>query len=90
MDASAHDLLLVGGGAVGVRATITAVELNAKHSIVIVSNVYPMRSTLFPRKAAQPVSSTRHRPALHTTTVSGGDWHCDQQEAEAFVKEAPL
>lgn len=61
MDASAHDLLLVGGGAVGVRPTIATVELNVKHSIV------PCAATLFPRKAAQPVSSTGYRPTLHTT-----------------------
>ena len=44
MDAAAHDVLLVGGGAAGLRAAIAAAEINPKLSIAVVSKVYPMRS----------------------------------------------
>lgn len=44
MDASAQDLLLVSGGAVGLRAAITAAELNPKHKIAVVREFCPARS----------------------------------------------
>ena len=39
-----HDIVIVGGGAAGIRAAIAAVELEPKLDIAIVSKVYPMRS----------------------------------------------
>ena len=39
-----HDLIIVGGGAAGLRAAIAAVEADPKLSVALVSKVYPMRS----------------------------------------------
>ena len=40
--AMAHDVLLVGGGAAGLRAAIAIAETNPHLSVAVVSKVYPM------------------------------------------------
>ncbi|MGB9235488.1 MAG: fumarate reductase (quinol) flavoprotein subunit [Terriglobales bacterium] len=92
MDASTHDLLLVGGGAAGLRAAIAAAEVNPKLSIAVVSKVYPMRShTVSAEGGAAGVVKPDDSLDEHAyDTISGGDWLCDQDAVEAFVKEAPL
>jgi fumarate reductase flavoprotein subunit len=92
MDASTHDLLLVGGGAAGLRAAIAAAEVNPKLSIAVISKVYPMRShTVSAEGGAAGVVKADDSMDEHAyDTVSGGDWLCDQDAVEAFVKEAPL
>jgi fumarate reductase flavoprotein subunit len=92
MDASTHDLLLVGGGAAGLRAAIAAAEVDPKLSIAVVSKVYPMRShTVSAEGGAAGVVKPDDSLDEHAyDTVSGGDWLCDQDAVEAFVKEAPL
>jgi fumarate reductase flavoprotein subunit len=92
MDASTHDLILVGGGAAGLRAAIAAAELEPKLSIAVISKVYPMRShTVSAEGGAAGVVKADDSIDEHAyDTVSGGDWLCDQDAVEAFVKEAPL
>jgi fumarate reductase flavoprotein subunit len=92
MDASAHDILLVGGGAAGLRAAIAACEVNPKLSIAVVSKVYPMRSHTVSAEggAAGVVKSDDSLDEHAYDTISGGDWLCDQDAVEAFVQEAPL
>ena len=91
MDASSHDVLLVGGGAAGLRAAIAAAELNAKLRIAVVSKVYPMRShTVSAEGGAAGVVKPDDSLDEHAyDTISGGDWLCDQDAVEVFVKEAP-
>ena len=92
MEASSHDILLVGGGGAGLRAAIAAVEVNPKLSIAIVSKVYPMRShTVSAEGGAAGVVKPDDSLDEHAyDTISGGDWLSDQDAVEAFVKEAPL
>jgi fumarate reductase flavoprotein subunit len=92
MDASTHDLLLVGGGAAGLRAAIAAAEVDPNLSIAVISKVYPMRSHTVSAEggAAGVVKSDDSLDEHAYDTVSGGDWLCDQDAVEAFVKEAPL
>ena len=92
MDASTHDLLLIGGGAAGLRAAIAAAEVNPKLSVAVVSKVYPMRShTVSAEGGAAGVVKADDSLDEHAyDTISGGDWLCDQDAVEAFVKEAPL
>jgi fumarate reductase flavoprotein subunit len=92
MNASAHDILLVGGGAAGLRAAIAAAEVNPKLSIAVVSKVYPMRSHTVSAEggAAGTIKSDDSLDEHAYDTISGGDWLCDQDAVEAFVKEAPL
>ncbi|HXY50266.1 MAG TPA: fumarate reductase (quinol) flavoprotein subunit [Terriglobales bacterium] len=92
MDVSAHDVLLVGGGAAGLRAAIAAAEVHPKLSVAVVSKVYPMRSHTVSAEggAAGAVKSDDSLEEHAYDTISGGDWLCDQDAVEVFVKEAPL
>ena len=91
MDVSSHDVLLVGGGGAGLRAAIAVAELNPKLSVAVVSKVYPMRShTVSAEGGAAAVIKPGDSLDDHAyDTISGGDWLCDQDAVEAFVKEAP-
>ena len=91
-DTSSHDVLLVGGGGAGLRAAIAAAEVNPNLSIAVVSKVYPMRShTVSAEGGAAGVAKPDDSLDEHAhDTISGGDWLCDQDAVEAFVKEAPL
>ena len=91
MDTYSHDVLLVGGGGAGLRAAIAAAEVDPKLSIAVVSKVYPMRShTVSAEGGAAGVARPDDSFDEHAyDTISGGDWLCDQDAVEAFVKEAP-
>ncbi|HYY68408.1 MAG TPA: fumarate reductase (quinol) flavoprotein subunit [Terriglobales bacterium] len=91
MDASSHDILLVGGGGAGLRAAIAAAEINPNLSIAVVSKVYPMRSHTVSAEggAAGAVKPDDNLDEHAYDTISGGDWLCDQDAVEVFVKEAP-
>src|SRR2546427_2225267 len=91
MEIRSHDILLVGGGGAGLRAAIAAAEVNPKLSIAVVSKVYPMRShTVSAEGGAAAVARADDSLDEHAyDTISGGDWLCDQDSVEAFVREAP-
>ena len=88
----AHDVLLVGGGGAGLRAAIAIAETNPRLSTAVVSKVYPMRSHTVSAEggAAGAIRSDDSLDEHAYDTISGGDWLCDQDAVEAFVKEAPL
>src|SRR6266705_3012155 len=90
MEIRSHDILLVGGGGAGLRAAIAAAEVNPKLSIAVVSKVYPMRShTVSAEGGAAGVARPDDSLDEHAyDTISGGDWLCDQDAVEAFVKES--
>ncbi len=89
---SSHDIVLVGGGGAGLRAAIAISESDPKLSVAVVSKVYPMRShTVAAEGGAAGVHLAEDSLDEHAyDTISGGDWLCDQDAVEAFVKEAPL
>src|SRR6266581_2041264 len=91
MDIASHDILLVGGGGAGLRAAIAVSEVSPKLSVAVVSKVYPMRShTVSAEGGAAGVVKTGDTLDEHAyDTISGGDWLCDQDAVEIFVKEAP-
>ena len=91
MDSSSHDVLLVGGGGAGLRAAIAVAETDPKLSVAVVSKVYPMRShTVSAEGGAAGVAKPDDSLDEHCyDTISGGDWLCDQDAVEAFVREAP-
>jgi fumarate reductase flavoprotein subunit len=88
---AAHDVLLVGGGAAGLRAAIGIAESSPRLSVAVVSKVYPMRShTVSAEGGAAGVIAEGDTLDEHAyDTVSGSDWLCDQDAVEAFVEEAP-
>ena len=89
--AAAHDVLLVGGGAAGLRAAIAIAETNPSLSVALISKVYPMRShTVSAEGGAAGVMAAGDTLDEHAyDTVSGSDWLGDQDAIEAFVHEAP-
>ena len=91
MDTSSHDVLLVGGGGAGLRAAIAVAETNPHLRIAVISKVYPMRShTVAAEGGAAGVAKPDDSLDEHCyDTISGGDWLCDQDAVEAFVREAP-
>ena len=86
-----HDVILVGGGGAGLRAAIAIAETDPTLSVAVVSKVYPMRShTVSAEGGAAGVIAAGDSLDEHAyDTVSGGDWLCDQDAVEAFVREAP-
>ena len=85
-----HDVVLVGGGGAGLRAAIAIAETNPRLNVAVVSKVYPMRShTVSAEGGAAGVIGADDSLDEHAyDTISGGDWLCDQDAVEAFVKEA--
>jgi len=86
-----HDVLIVGGGGAGLRAAIAVAEADSKLSVAVVSKVYPMRShTVSAEGGAAGVIAAGDTLDEHAyDTISGGDWLCDQDAVEAFIREAP-
>jgi fumarate reductase flavoprotein subunit len=91
MELVSCDVLLVGGGGAGLRAAIAVVEADPALRVVVASKVYPMRShTVSAEGGAAGVIKPADTLEAHAyDTISGGDWLCDQDAVEAFVKEAP-
>jgi fumarate reductase flavoprotein subunit len=88
MDQSACDVLVVGGGGAGLRAAIAVAESQPELRVAVISKVYPMRShTVSAEGGAAGVVKTGDSLDEHAyDTISGGDWMCDQDAVEAFVR----
>ena len=73
------------------RAAIAVAEVNPRLNVAVVSKVYPMRShTVSAEGGAAAVIKPDDSLDEHARdTISGGDWLCDQDAVEAFVREAP-
>ncbi len=73
------------------RAAIAIAETNPRLRIAVVSKVYPMRShTVSAEGGAAGVIAADDSLDEHAyDTISGGDWLCDQDAVDEFVKEAP-
>jgi fumarate reductase flavoprotein subunit len=85
-----HDIVIVGGGAAGLRAAIAAAEISDELSIALVSKVYPMRShTVSAEGGAGAVVGEDDSLDLHAfDTIRGSDYLADQDAVELFVAES--
>ena len=86
-----HDVLIVGGGAAGLRAAIAAVEADPEVDVGLVSKVYPMRShTVSAEGGAAAVARDDDNLEMHGyDTVKGSDFLGDQDVIQYFVEQAP-
>jgi fumarate reductase flavoprotein subunit len=85
------DVAIVGAGGAGLRAAIALAEISPRLRIALISKVYPMRShTCAAEGGAAGVIKPDDSLELHfSDTVGGGDWLCDQDAVEGFVRDAP-
>ena len=88
---SRHDIVIVGGGAAGLRAAIAAAGDNPDCSVALVSKVYPMRShTVSAEGGAAAIARDDDSLEMHGfDTVKGSDFLGDQDVIEYFVENAP-
>jgi fumarate reductase flavoprotein subunit len=92
METIKADIVIVGAGGAGLRASIAIAENNPELEVALISKVYPMRShTCAAEGGAAGVKTADDSLEMHfDDTVSGGDWLCDQEVVEYFVSQAPL
>ncbi|MEE8453474.1 MAG: FAD-binding protein, partial [Limibaculum sp.] len=85
------DVVIVGAGGAGLRAAIAIAEANPDLGVALLSKVYPMRShTVAAEGGAAGVTKDNDSFDNHfNDTVTGGDWLCDQDAVDLFVREAP-
>ena len=91
MNVITTDIVIVGAGGAGLRAAIAVAEANPGLGVALLSKVYPMRShTVAAEGGAAGVAKDEDSFDNHfNDTVTGGDWLCDQDAVDLFVKEAP-
>jgi len=91
MNITTTDIVIVGAGGAGLRAAIAIAAANPELEIALLSKVYPMRSHTVAAEggAAGVVKDSDSLDNHFNDTVSGGDWLCDQDAVDLFVREAP-
>ena len=91
MESVRADVAIIGAGGAGLRAAIAIAQADPELRIALVSKVYPMRShTCAAEGGAAGVIKPDDSLEQHfNDTVGGGDWLCDQDAVDYFVREAP-
>ena len=91
MESIRADVAIIGAGGAGLRAAIALAETDPQLKIALVSKVYPMRSHTCAAEggAAGVIKADDSLDHHFNDTVGGGDWLCDQDAVDYFVKEAP-
>ena len=85
-----HDVVVVGAGLAGLRATV---ELAGRCDVALISKVYPTRSHSGAAQGGISAALGNEGPdswEWHMyDTVKGGDFLTDQDAAEILTKDAP-
>ena len=91
MEAVHTDVAIIGAGGAGLRAAIALADADPKLRVALVSKVYPMRSHTCAAEggAAGVIKSDDSLEHHFNDTVGGGDWLCDQDAVDYFIREAP-
>lgn len=86
------DVAIVGGGGAGLRAAIAVAQADPSLKVALISKVYPMRShTVAAEGGAAGVKQAHDSYEDHFhDTVAGGDWLCEQDVVDYFVRQAPV
>ena len=82
------DVAIVGAGGTGLRAAIAVAQADPKLRVALISKVYPMRSHTVAAEggAAGVVRDDDSYQKHFEDTVAGGDWLCEQDVVEYFVR----
>ena len=82
------DVVVVGAGGAGLRAALAVAEREPRLRVALISKVLPMRShTVAAEGGAAGVTRDEDSLEHHfNDTVSGGDWLCDQDAVDYFVR----
>lgn len=85
------DIAIIGAGGAGLRAAIAVAQAEPLLKIALISKVYPMRSHSWAAEGgAAAVTQDHDSFAEHFhDTVSGGDWLCEQDVVDTFVRDCP-
>ncbi|KUM04547.1 fumarate reductase (quinol) flavoprotein subunit [Chromobacterium subtsugae] len=85
------DIAIVGAGGAGLRSAIAAAQADPGLKIALVSKVYPMRSHTVAAEGGSAAVKQDHDSfdAHFHDTVAGGDWLCEQDVVEYFVRQCP-
>lgn len=91
MEVIKTDVAIIGAGGAGLRAAIAIAEHDPRLKVALISKVYPMRShTVAAEGGAAGVIKENDSLDNHFhDTVSGGDWLCDQDAVDLFIRQAP-
>ena len=91
MEVATADVAIIGAGGAGLRAAIALAQADPNLSIALVSKVYPMRSHTCAAEggAAGVIKADDSLEHHFDDTVGGGDWLCDQDAVDYFIREAP-
>ena len=91
MEKHDHDIIIVGAGLAGLRATVAAAEASDKLDIAVLSKHHPLRShSVCAQGGTGAVMREKDTFDLHAyDTVKGADFLADQDCVEFFVRQVP-
>jgi succinate dehydrogenase / fumarate reductase flavoprotein subunit len=91
MNKYTHDIVIVGAGLAGLRASVAAADVDNKLDIAVISKLHPLRShSVCAQGGTGAVMREEDSFDLHAfDTVKGADFLADQDVVEYFVRQAP-
>lgn len=90
MEKITHDVIIIGAGLAGLRATIAASEVSNKLDIAVISKLHPLRShSVCAQGGTGAVMHEEDSFDLHAfDTIKGADFLADQDVVDFFVRHA--